>query len=230
MLKKIASRLPVRAQQELKRLHFGWQIRTGLFTTAEPDEKEFPRLAEWVRPGDWVVDVGANVGNYTARLSEIVGPAGRVFSLEPVPETFELLVANIARYPHRNVTLLNVAASDRTGEPSMVMPRLDSGLENRYMAHLSDAAGDMRVVCVPVDALGIPRRVSLVKVDVEGHELAALRGMQALLERDRPLLIVEGRDPEVSAFLERFGYRFEQAEGSPNRVFRTAAVAAGAAR
>lgn len=226
MLKRLASHLPSKAQQDLKRLHFGWLIRRGTFTTAEDYDTEFPRLAEWAGPGDWVLDLGANVGNYTARLSQIVGPTGRVFSFEPVPETFELLVANIARFPLRNVTLLNLAASDDVALRGMTIPMLDSGLENRYMAQVTDGPGDLRIMCLPVDRLNLPHPVRLAKVDVEGHELPALKGMEALLRRDRPVLIVEGRDDEVAGFLRGLGYDFEERPGSPNRVF-TARPASG---
>ena len=220
ILKKAAAGLPLRYQQELKRLHFGRMIRKGTFTSAEEHDAEFDRLSEWVSPGDWVVDVGANLGNYSARMSELVGRRGRVFSFEPVPETFELLTANMARLPLRNLTLLNVAASDERGVRGMEVPRMSDGVENRYMAHLTEGHdGGLAVVCLPVDALDIPRRISLIKIDVEGHELAALRGMRRLLERDHPVLIVEGRSDDVSALLAAIGYRFEQADGSPNRVF-----------
>jgi FkbM family methyltransferase len=227
MLKRIAGRLPPRAQQELKRLHFARQIRTGAFTTAEAHETEFPRLGEWVSAGDWVIDVGANVGNYSARLSEIVGPTGRVISLEPVPETFELLVANLARFRWRNVTTLNVAASDRFAEREMTVPTLENGLANRYMARLSEGGGELKVLCMPVDALVMPHRVTLVKIDVEGHELAALRGMHHLLQRDHPTLIVEGRDDAVRAYLAGLGYGYAESERSPNRVFRCTESTAG---
>lgn len=133
-IKRLASRLPIRYQQELKRLHFANQIRNRSFKTAESEDREYARLHEWAGPGDWVLDIGANVGNYTARLSEIVGAAGRVLAFEPVPENFELLTANIARFPLRNVTLLNVAVSDQVGLCGMTMPTLETGLQNRYMA------------------------------------------------------------------------------------------------
>lgn len=219
VLKKVVSHLPLAMQQTLKRLHFARLIRSGNFTTAEDEDTEFPRLAGWVRDGDWVIDVGANVGNYTARLSELVGPGGRVISIEPVPETFELLVANLARFPARNVTFLNIAASAATAVQSMRMPLLDSGMENRYMAHISDGPADLSVMTLPIDTLALPFPVRLVKVDVEGHELQALRGMEALLRRDRPILIVEGQVAEVAAYLATLGYGFEHQERSPNRVY-----------
>lgn len=217
--KRLASRLPSRYQQELKRLHFGRQITRGTFTTAEEDDREYDRLQAWVKPGDWVLDIGANVGNYTARLSQLVGPRGRVLAMEPVPETFELLTGNLARFPLRNVSLFNVAASNRIGLAGMSVPKLETGLENRYMARLSDIDSTFDVLCLPVDAFDLAAPVRFVKIDVEGHELQALQGMRNLLARDHPVLVVEGRSAEVAMFLAELGYSYEQAERSPNRVF-----------
>jgi len=222
LLKSLASNLPRRYQQELKRLYFARLIRKRLFQRAIEDEPEFNRLDQWVKPGDWVLDIGANVGNYSARLSELVQDAGRVLALEPVPETFELLAANVGRFPIGNVTLFNVAASDRFAVRGMQMPSLDSGGSNPYMAHLTADGAGISVLCVPVDSLGIAHTIRLIKIDVEGHELAAVRGMRELLQRDRPVLIIEGQSGEVAAFLSELGYSFAQDAGSPNRVFTPA--------
>lgn len=219
VIKRLASRLPLRYQQELKRLYFARLIRKDRFKWAIENEGEFARLEQWVDPGDWVIDLGANVGNYVARLSELVKADGRVLAFEPVPQTFELLAANVARMPLQNVTLLNLAASDTFTVKRMRMPLLPSGAANPYMAHLTDGAGETSVLCAPVDSLDIQHQVKLVKIDVEGHELAALRGMVRLIRRDRPVLIVEGRSPEVVALLDGLGYSFQQDAGSPNRVF-----------
>src|SRR6516162_3358285 len=104
LLKKLASKFPSRVQQELKRWHFWRQLHFGTFATSEP---EYARLPSWVGEGDWVVDVGANVGHYTIRLSQLVGKSGRVFAFEPVPENFELLVSNVSTVCVQNVTLFN---------------------------------------------------------------------------------------------------------------------------
>lgn len=229
LLKSIAASLPRRYQQELKRLYFARLIRKRLFQRAIEDEPEFNRLDQWVKPGDWVLDVGANVGNYAARLSELVEGAGRVLAFEPVPETFELLAANVGRFPIGNVTLFNVAASDRFGVRGMRMPSLDTGGSNPYMAHLTDDGTGISVLCLPVDSLDIQQPIRLIKIDVEGHELAAVRGMRRLLERDRPVLIIEGKSPEVAEFLSGLGYSFEQEAGSPNRVFTGPARTASSA-
>jgi FkbM family methyltransferase len=216
LLKRLASALPPRAQQELKRLHFGRQLRAGSFSTAEP---EFTRLPCWISAGDWVIDVGANVGHYTVRLAQLVGSTGRVLAFEPVPATFELLAANVSAAGACNVSLFNVAISSQSAVMGISMPRFDSGLTNYYRAGLTSAGGEFDVVTMALDSIMPAKRVALIKIDVEGHELQALRGMQRLLRRDRPRLIVEGTSEEVSAFLAELNYQFDQFPQSPNRVF-----------
>ena len=178
-LKRLAARLPRRWQQELKRRYFGRQIRNRTFRT---DEAEFELLSTMVSTGDWALDIGANLGHYTVKLSELVGARGRVISFEPVPETFELLAANVALIPHRNVTLINAAASDSSGVCGMQIPKLaDSGLDNFYTAHLSAEPCSLNVLRIAVDSFTPPEPIRLVKIDAEGHELPALRGMKKLL-------------------------------------------------
>jgi FkbM family methyltransferase len=185
----------------------------------ETDEAEYGKLGQWVKPGDWVLDVGANVGHYSSKLSQLVGHQGRVISFEPVPQTFEILAANMACCRARNVTLLNVAASDAMGTVGMSIPSFDTGLQNFYMASVTSDSPSLTVIAIPIDSLRFPSRIALAKIDVEGHELSTLKGMENLLKRDHPVLIVEGQAQPVSEFLRSFGYRFSETPGSPNRVF-----------
>src|SRR5262249_19321993 len=156
------------------------QVRRGRFTTTEP---EFGRLSSLVKSGDWALDIGANVGHYTVRLSELVGPEGRVLAFEPVPENLELLAANVALLPGRNDIVSNAAACDGGGVAGVSLPHWPRGLRDYYPAQLSPEGGT-RVLCLPIDALPLPHAVRLVKVDAEGHELPILRGMAELLRRD----------------------------------------------
>lgn len=223
-LKRIASHLPAWWLQELKRLYFGSHIRRHVFRTYEP---EFELLGDMVSAGDWALDIGANVGHYTARLSELVGKHGRVIAFEPVPATFELLAANMAQLAHRNITLVNAAASDSAFVSGMEIPKFEEdGLDNFYTAHLSPGPVKLGVLCLPADALMTREPIRLVKVDAEGHELQALRGLRRILQRDHPTLIVEDNSSEVAAFLQQFGYTSEKIQGSSNRIFRAAREAA----
>lgn len=92
LLKQLAARLPHQWQTELKRIHFGRQINKGGFETDEP---EYKLLHNFTHPGDWVIDIGANVVHYTKRFSGLVGIQGRVIAFEPMPTTFSLLSANV---------------------------------------------------------------------------------------------------------------------------------------
>jgi hypothetical protein len=123
-MKRLAGHLPERWQQSMKRFYFARQIRRGVFRSDEP---EYLRLDDVVSPGDWVIDVGANIGHYTMRLSQLVQSGGRVFAFEPIPLTFELLAANCALSPYRNVTLLNLAASDTARLATMEVPEWERG-------------------------------------------------------------------------------------------------------
>jgi len=220
LLKRIAAQLPARWQAEMKRLHFARQIRKGAFATDEP---EFRLLHQLVSPGDWVVDIGANVGHYTRRFSELVGARGRVIAFEPVPATFSILSANAELFPHPNVTLINAAVSDRMELASMSMPKLPTGLTNYYEARLSTPSADgLSVLTLALDQLGFDRRISVIKIDVEGHEAFSLAGMEQLLKRDHPVLIVETASPEVVGRVEGWGYRADRIENSPNVLFKPA--------
>ena len=91
-----------------------------------------------------MLDIGANVGHYTLRMSELVGDSGRVVAFEPVPETFALLAANARGFAIANVSLLNVAASDSAGIAGIRIPQFDDGLTNYYQASLTTDAYSQR--------------------------------------------------------------------------------------
>ena len=214
LLQRVAAKFPRQLQHELKRHYYAWQIRRGRFRTAE---REYQMLDTFAGPGDWVVDVGANVGHYTAKLSKLVGPSGRVLAFEPVPRTFELLAANARHFPHANVTLMNVALSEASQLSSIEVPTVEGGT---YLAHLTTKETGLSILCLPLDAVPLPQRVKLVKIDAEGHELSVLRGMKNMLERDRPTLIVEVSSAAATNFLRERGYAMEKIDGSPNCIFR----------
>jgi FkbM family methyltransferase len=166
-----------------------------------------------LRPGDGVLDVGANIGYFSLLFSRLVGPAGRVRAFEPVPGTAALLRQNLARNPAlaARVQVYEVALSDREGEVRMAV----SGGPNRGASH---------VVAAPIDspgraAAGVVEtrvirsrtadsvweeegrpRVDLVKLDIEGHELHALKGMGAILDASPDVrVLVEVHDPFLRA-------------------------------
>jgi FkbM family methyltransferase len=212
-LMPVVGAMPHGVRQELRRLQYRWQLRCGRFRSPE---HEYGHLSEMLRPGDWAVDVGANVGHYASRMSELVGSTGRVIALEPAPPTFEILAANSRFFAHQNVTLVNAAAGDQAGVRGMAVPDWGFGVPNYYRAHLTEYGAIFRVACLRIDSLDIPHRVVLMKIDVEGALTEVLRGANRLIERDRPILIVEADAAEVAAISFLRAYSAWRYPGSPN--------------
>jgi FkbM family methyltransferase len=212
MLNHLISYLPTGAQDELRRWDHRRHIWTGRFRSPEVD---FPLLLELVRPGDTAVDIGANVGHYTRKLSQLVGTHGRVIALEPIPRTFALLAANCADL--ENVTLLNLAASSSSRPIRMTVPKSDSGLENFYEAHLSPE-GACAALAVALDILRL-NALSFIRIDAEGHDVEALKGAEELIKIRSPTILVEGGPKsEVSHWLKDRGYSIRQLPASHNVI------------
>jgi FkbM family methyltransferase len=113
-----------------------------------------------------------------------------------------------------------VAVSERAGLLRFRVPFGKEGLPNYFQARVS-RDGDRTVLCIALDELRFPHRVGLVKIDVEEHEVFVLRGMRGLIERDRPILIIEGHEGIYPEFLAAYGYRMQPKHtGSSNLVFR----------
>jgi len=217
LAKKAMSIMPSAWHLEIRRYYYRRQIAKGKFFTDEP---EYEILNALVSSGNWVIDIGANIGHYTKKLSELVGPCGRVIAIEPVPDTFMLLSSNTQQFRYQNITLLNLAVSDKSSVVSMNIPRYDNGMRNYYEAHLVEGDGILNVMAIPLDFIQFAHPVSLVKMDAEGHELKVLEGMRILLKRDNPILIIETFSKTVEDYLGDLGYVPERLNCSPNIIFR----------
>lgn len=185
---------------------------------SEVEEPELKVVKYLVKPGDTIVDVGANVGWYTNYLSKLVGAGGKVISLEPIPETFALLSTCVKAHRLANVELFNVGASEVDGSAVMEVPQYASGGENYYMAHIverrhrSTAALQREVTLRSLDSL-LGKRVqkaAFIKCDVEGHELQLIKGARETMEAGKAAWLIEvsrSSDPDLegSKSSEMFG-------------------------
>jgi FkbM family methyltransferase len=116
--------------------------------------------------------------------------------------------------------LINAAVSDRGDVVHMAMPRHDSGLENFYQARIS-AAGGIAVLATPLNDWRLAHRISLVKIDAEGHEESVIAGMMDMITRDLPGLIIEAFTDSIQRKLGPLGYSPERLPGSPNALLRS---------
>lgn len=160
-----------------------------------PSEPIANTICQLLRPGDCMLDIGANVGCFSALGSVLVGEKGAVHAFEALPETYERLKVLERRNRFGNVKARNIAVSEKDGFVEIFPgPPEHSGIASLRKTRDHNPSG-VRVPATTIDGLAgeIPR-VRLVKVDVEGAEMMVMRGMDRLIERDHPFVIAELTD------------------------------------
>jgi FkbM family methyltransferase len=153
---------------------------------------------KFLRPGDTVVDAGANIGLCTLLSASIVGDSGKVYSFEPHPRTFRQLRKNVKLGKFKQVTLHNEGLSNKPESVSFT---------DEYVSDINHihAHGRKKVTLVRLDdELAYVKKVTLLKIDVEGYELLALSGAKKLLQRTEAIYF-EKCDSSYS----RYGYAFK---------------------
>jgi FkbM family methyltransferase len=154
----------------------GWMGREG-----------FQEMETAICPGMTVVDVGANVGVFTSAFSRLVGPSGRVFSLEPA--AFNLRALRKAKVANHwtNVEIFDAAASDLDGSMFFTSSFYNSG--NNSLSLANSKNGAVVVPTVRLDTLLAGQRVDFLKIDVQGWEASVLSGALETLRCNRPLTV-----------------------------------------
>jgi FkbM family methyltransferase len=166
-----------------------------------------------VRPGMTVFDIGANAGFYTLAFSRLVGDAGHVWALEPLPENIRNLRHHLALNALRNVTVVEAAAAARRG-----VARFETAASNA-MGHLSDR-GELSVPTVMLDDMADRTgAMHLIKLDVEGAEGDVLAGGRRALERYRPVILLATHGVEQERrcieILAGLGYHLHYLDDTP---------------
>lgn len=168
------------------------------------DQSALPRIGSLIRPTDTVWDVGAFIGDHTAYYASLVHPYGLVRAFEAAPDAFQCLCHNMRFYS--NVLAHMVIIGD--GGP---IGRLVEDL-NRGARYARDGSAN------PTTRLDdIPGSPNLIKLDIEGREVDALRGARNVLKTHHPILVCEvnrgaleraGTSPaELFETLQLEGYR-----------------------
>jgi FkbM family methyltransferase len=194
----------------------------------ERDEVAFVRAT--VKPGDRVVDVGANIGFYTALLATLVGPAGSVIACEPLDSVADALERTIAENAYGDrVTLHRVALDAQRGEVCLRHAPLTI---NAGAAYLAPAAAlpaghvDATVSTRTLDDVVGAGRCDFIKLDAEGAEPRIFAGAAGTLTRCRPIVLAElnplllnrvaGKTAgDVIAQLASYGYATRRLNGGP---------------
>lgn len=144
-------------------------------------------IGPWVKSGDTIYDIGANVGIYTLLFSRLVGSRGRVYAFEPLPDNGANLLFHLKANGVDNVNLCSAAVASQTGIASFNIA------SSRAMGALTPASTQLQVPTFALDDLleiykyPVP---SLVKLDVEGAEGEVLSGARRLLGGRRTVFFI----------------------------------------
>jgi FkbM family methyltransferase len=189
--------------------------------TAWPHELE--AVTSMVRPGDLVVDAGANLGYLTCYFAHLAGPAGEVRAIEPNQAMSSLLHRNITHNNHDTVTIDRLALGPSDATVQLWVSENRRQRHSIHPANVPSLAGSEPVRQVTTDAYWNRyldrRRIGLLKLDVEGAEYHALRSGPGMLSASREIwmefwpegISMDGADAyQCLAILEEAGFALTQ--------------------
>lgn len=153
-----------------------------------PETKFFLRVC---RPGITFLDIGANVGYYSALASARIQGQGKIIALEPDPENFKYLQATIAANDGTVATAIQKAASDHAGVMTLHTSADNRGDNRLYANELASGSCEVQVERVDniLASLGTGE-VNLIKIDVQGYEAYVLAGMRETIAQSHNLVLL----------------------------------------
>ena len=201
----------------------------GLFLHGSYEEFETETLKKIIKKNDIVLDVGANIGYFTLLFAKLVGENGKVYAFEPEPTNFDLLKKNFETNGYKNVILVRKALSDKTGKTKLFLSNKNAGehmmvgtKENRHSIEIEMITGDDYFR----DFSG---QINFIKMDIQGAEIDALRGMSSLLQKMNEIkIMIEfapkwlknfGNDPlELLSLLNEYDFKLSEIDRSSKKI------------
>ena len=178
---------------------------------------EIELVRKFLRPGDYVLDIGANIGTHAIPLAKAVGHEGQVIAFEPQPCIFELLKANTLVNGLSNLRCICAGCGAQTA--SIGLPDTDYGTNGDFgsmalgplLKAPDQSSSNVRIPVMAIDDVFTLKALRLIKIDVEGMEIDVLRGAEQTIRRLRPILYIENEWPDPSEPVLRavrdLGYR-----------------------
>jgi len=182
-------------------------------------ERGHDRLYSLCKPGYYVLDIGANIGDVLLHIAQKIGPSGKVWAFEPDPENYSNCLSNVGLNKFKNIQLVNIGMGNSDTESYLDSPySQNSGMKrvstDGVRIRLETLDGYLRNNNIP--------KVDIIKIDVEGFEFNVLKGGIGTIRDFRPTLFIELDDKylntygssaeEVIDFLRKFNYSITTAE------------------
>jgi FkbM family methyltransferase len=157
------------------------------------DQYELKLIDAWVKESDIVIDIGANIGFYTAYLAQKVGKTGKVYAFEPDSENFRRLKQNTRHLPQ--VIAVQAAVSNENGVLKVYKSKMLNVDHRTYPVENADTVEEIK--CIALDSF-IPEneKPGFIKIDIQGFEFFAFQGMSKLIQRSESLHVISEFWPE----------------------------------
>ena len=193
------------------------------------EEKLFNEsIKPYIHPNTTVLDCGSYVGSHSVLISKL-DPSVDVIAFEMMPEHYKLVQDNIRINHLSNVIAFNCALSDKNGK--IPIPEVDYQKKenvNYGATQLADAKSSehpIHIASITLDSFlpWIVKPLTFIKMDVEGHEIPALRGALQMLTKYRPIILLEVWETQYDAFQQsdvwlylsqNLGYRMDRIDGA----------------
>lgn len=162
------------------------------------------------KKGAIFVDIGAYCGYYSLIAAKLVGEEGKVFAFEPHPDNYKMLIRTISFNKLNNIVPINKAVSDKTGKTKLF---LDTCGQHTIIYNNVLRKKYLEVETINLDRFFEENKISpdIIKMDIEGAELLALKGMQRTLKESKNLkLFIEltHNEQKVKTFLVEKGFKY----------------------
>lgn len=204
-------------------------IITDSLVSGDYETMELHLLEKLIRPGDVILDIGANIGLYSIYCAKATGAAGHVYCFEPEPVNFSFLKRNISLNKLSNITPSDTAVSSQEGEHTFYLNPLNKGDHRLHGDEAHTSTITVRTITIDGYLKGRTEKVDLIKMDIQGAEMQALLGMKEILSAaGGPCLLMEfwpyglnlsGSDPKtLLGYLESLGFHFYTIEEADNKL------------
>ncbi len=162
-------------------------ISIDMYFRGEREVDSTREMKRIVKKGDTILDVGANIGYYALMESKLVGENGKVYAIEPAPENFRVLKANVIFNDYKNIELFNFLVGDKNGKEKLYLAS-HRNLHSVIKGHPKATGEYIELPMVKLDDFIKGKRFpDLIRTDVEGYEYYILKGMKNILNSKKPL-------------------------------------------
>jgi len=188
-------------------------------------------VKQMIKKGDVVLDLGAHIGYFTLIFAKLVGENGKVYAFEPSPDNYSLLKKNVQVNGYNNVILVKNGVSNKTGKNMLYLS--DSNPGDNMIIDTKENRQSIEIETVRLDDYfrDFKNQINFIKMDIQGAELDALRGMSSLLKKMENIKIMSefapkwlkkfGNEPiEYLKLLKEFNFKIFEIDGKKKKISR----------